>query len=133
MGNSAVIRIVGPFVLTGRHATSFKNPIGFPPRIPHCSFVAYFAFHRAFILQQKMSSGHALVPPVRASVDSHRAGGESAGETKLYSNYIYVHGIFMAITFLFLMPVAIFASRFGRYKVGRRWLAVSFYLFRHLS
>jgi hypothetical protein len=83
-----------------------------------------------------MSPGHlftflsivalALVPPTRASVDSHRAGGDSAGETKLYSNYIYVHGIFMAITFLFLIPLAIFASRFGRYKVGRRWFAVSF-------
>jgi len=68
----------------------------------------------------------ALVSPTQASVDSHRAGGESAGETKLYSNYIYVHAIFMALTFLLLIPLAIFASRFGRYRVGRKWFAVSF-------
>src|ERR1700691_2296761 len=68
---------------------------------------------------------HALVSPAHASVDSHHAEGQSAGETKLYSNYIYVHAIFMAVTFLFLIPSAIFASRFGRYVMGRKWFAVS--------
>jgi len=65
----------------------------------------------------------ALASPAHASVDSHRAEGDSAGETKLYSNYIYVHAIFMAIIFLFLIPVAILASRFGRYVMGRKWFA----------
>jgi hypothetical protein len=65
-----------------------------------------------------------LASPVCASVDSHRAEGESAGETKIYSIYIYVHGIFMAITFLLLVPLAIFASRFGRYAMGRKWFTV---------
>jgi hypothetical protein len=69
----------------------------------------------------------AFISPSQASVDSYRANGDSAGETKLYSNYIYVHAIFMAITFLFLVPIAIFASRFGRNRVGRKWFAVSFY------
>ena len=69
-----------------------------------------------------------LVSPVHASVDSHRATGLNVGETKIYSNYIYVHGIFMSITFLFLIPVAIFASRFGRYIMGRKWFKVSFNL-----
>lgn len=67
-----------------------------------------------------------LASPTYASVDSHRANGESAEETKLYSNYIYVHAIFMAITFLFLIPSAIFASRFARFVINRKWFAVSF-------
>jgi len=58
-----------------------------------------------------------------ASVDSHRQNGEAAGDTKLYSNLIYVHAIFMTIAFVFLIPAAIFASRFGRYAMGRRWFA----------
>ena len=68
-----------------------------------------------------------LVSPVHASVDSHRATGLNLGETKIYSNYIYVHAIFMSITFLLLIPVAIFASRFGRGVMGRKWFKVSFY------
>lgn len=74
----------------------------------------------------------ALVSPTQASVDSYRAAGESHGETKLYSNYIYTHAIFMAITFLLLVPMAIFASRFGRYVVGRKWFAVSFGFSLHM-
>ncbi|KZP22369.1 hypothetical protein FIBSPDRAFT_824753 [Athelia psychrophila] len=65
-----------------------------------------------------------LFPPVQASVGSYRANGENAGETKRYSNLIYVHAIFMVITFIFLIPLAIFASRFGRYAMGKHWFTV---------
>jgi hypothetical protein len=66
-----------------------------------------------------------LPSPSWASVESHRAHGQSVGEKKSYSNLIYVHAIFMAITFLFLIPSAIIASRFGRSMMGRKWFAVS--------
>lgn len=66
-----------------------------------------------------------LFPPVQASIGSYRANGENAGETKRYSNLIYVHAIFMVITFIFLIPLAIFASRFGRYAMGKHWFTVN--------
>ncbi|KAF7980722.1 hypothetical protein HWV62_36725 [Athelia sp. TMB] len=62
-----------------------------------------------------------LFSPVHASIDSLRENGENVGETKLYSNLIYVHAIFMVITFIFLIPLATFASRFGRNLMGSRW------------
>ncbi|KIM83391.1 hypothetical protein PILCRDRAFT_442053 [Piloderma croceum F 1598] len=104
-----------------------------PPQPQPTALCGIVRFPSSFHLQPKMCSAYlftllsivalAFISPTQASVDSHRANGESAGETKLYSNYIYVHAIFMAITFLFLVPLAIFASRFGRNRVGRKWFA----------